>query len=247
MSKIETHSLNTAGRDYIVSDIHGHFSLLEEEMAKVDFAPDKDRLFSLGDLIDRGDESNRVLDFLRQPWFFAILGNHEMMLLEAFESGDPDTFRRWYYWGGAWAESLSKKQLSTYYEALISLPIAREITLKNRNTIGLVHAELPDQASWDEVRHALAAIDRSAPPSKIYQHGVAALLWSRTQPYRSQSELKRIQPVDQIHHVFHGHTIVPFKPLTVANRTFMDLGSYDTGVLGFIDAATFLEARESAV
>ena len=54
---IELVPANNVGIDYICSDIHGHFSLLESQLEKVGFDPDKDRLFSLGDLIDRGDES----------------------------------------------------------------------------------------------------------------------------------------------------------------------------------------------
>jgi len=39
-----------------------------------------DQLFSVGDLVDRGPESHRVLEWLARPWFFAICGNHDFMV-----------------------------------------------------------------------------------------------------------------------------------------------------------------------
>ena len=86
MSKLKTYLPNETGQDYICSDIHGHFSLLETQLTEVEFDKTKDRLFCLGDLIDRGDESFMALDYLNNPWFYSILGNHEIMLIEAYET-----------------------------------------------------------------------------------------------------------------------------------------------------------------
>ena len=58
---LKTFSPNDVGNDYICSDIHGHFSLLEAELSLISFDKNKDRLFCVGDLIDRGDESDLAL------------------------------------------------------------------------------------------------------------------------------------------------------------------------------------------
>lgn len=55
--------------------------MLEERLAKIGFEPARDRLFAVGDLIDRGPESLFTLALLEQPWFHCVLGNHELMLL----------------------------------------------------------------------------------------------------------------------------------------------------------------------
>ena len=55
---------NERGRDFVVGDIHGMFSALENFLEELSFDPGRDRLFSVGDLIDRGPESDPVLQWL---------------------------------------------------------------------------------------------------------------------------------------------------------------------------------------
>lgn len=72
-------SQNTLGRDIAVGDIHGCFSKLKTSLKRIRFDPSKDRLFSVGDLVDRGPESHHVLEWLDLSWFHAICGNHEQL------------------------------------------------------------------------------------------------------------------------------------------------------------------------
>lgn len=72
---------NVAGRDFAVGDIHGCFSYLERSLEVIGFDEGVDRLFSVGDLVDRGPESDQVLTWLGKPWFHAICGNHEVMAI----------------------------------------------------------------------------------------------------------------------------------------------------------------------
>ena len=64
---------NIKGRDFVVGDIHGHYDLLKTELKTVGFDKQKDRLFSVGDIIDRGPKSEECLTLLDQPWFFMVL------------------------------------------------------------------------------------------------------------------------------------------------------------------------------
>lgn len=66
------------------------------------------------------------------------------------------------------------------------------------------------------------------------------MLWSKIQPYLPADEIPRVGPVRNIDHVFHRHTIVE-DYRTITNRTFMDLGSYESGRIGLIEPLTFLE------
>lgn len=52
--KIETFGVNTIGIDYVLGDIHGRFDLVYENLNNVGFNVETDRLFCVGDLIDRG-------------------------------------------------------------------------------------------------------------------------------------------------------------------------------------------------
>lgn len=68
---------NTKGRDFVVGDIHGCKHLFEQLMLEIKFDYANDRMISVGDLVDRGPQSKRCLDLLKEPWFHAVLANHE--------------------------------------------------------------------------------------------------------------------------------------------------------------------------
>jgi serine/threonine protein phosphatase 1 len=227
---------NLTGKDYICSDIHGHFYILEAELKRLGFDERTDRLFCLGDLIDRGDESYHALEWLKKPWFFAIQGNHERMLINALESQSEILWRQWMMWGGDWAEDMGIESLEPFYQAFKELPIAIELTLADNKTVGLVHAELPDVCDWNDVRNLLLAI---APEKIEVTRETSDMLWKKSQPELTPENIHRAQPVANIDHVFHGHTIVD-NYLTLSNRTFMDLGAYRSGKIGLLNPTAFL-------
>jgi len=227
---------NLLGVDYICSDIHGNFSVVQQALDKVGFDEHCDRLFSLGDLIDRGDESHLAFEWLAKPWFFAIQGNHERMLINTIESQSEILRRQWMMWGGDWAEDMDFEALQPFYEIFSKLPIAIELELPDGKTVGLVHAELPNECDWNDVRNLLQTID----PSKIEAiRETSDMLWNKNQPLLLPEQIGRVQPVKNISHVFHGHTIIE-NYLTIGNRTFMDLGAYRTGSIGLICLQDFL-------
>ena len=64
---------------YVISDIHGNYKKYKHLLEMIDFK-DKDTLYVLGDVIDRGPEGIKVLkDMMSQPNVIPILGNHEFM------------------------------------------------------------------------------------------------------------------------------------------------------------------------
>ncbi len=73
---------NRTGRDFVLGDLHGTTDLLRALMEQVAFDPDTDRLFSAGDLVDRGEDSPGGLALLLEPWVHAVIGNHEDMMLD---------------------------------------------------------------------------------------------------------------------------------------------------------------------
>jgi serine/threonine protein phosphatase 1 len=79
---VERYSRNALGRDFAVGDVHGCFSLLDAELAARGFDPSRDRLFSVGDLIDRGAESPSVLEAVHRHQIKAVRGNHEQGILD---------------------------------------------------------------------------------------------------------------------------------------------------------------------
>lgn len=67
---------------YVVGDVHGECEQLKELIKKMQLKPE-DELYILGDIIDRGPDSVKALQFLMSlPNCHCIAGNHEVMLLE---------------------------------------------------------------------------------------------------------------------------------------------------------------------
>lgn len=75
------------GRLIAVGDIHGCHLELAELLDLIAPTP-KDRLVFLGDLINRGPDSGKVIDLARQHRAICLLGNHELRLLNCHRSGD---------------------------------------------------------------------------------------------------------------------------------------------------------------
>ena len=172
-----------------------------------------DRLFSVGDLVDRGPESEQVLDWLDKPWFHAILGNHDFM---AFRSalGTPaavDYLQSW----GLWLDRLPEPEQRRVGEALAALPLALEVET-TAGIVGLVHADCPFDDCHDMLDVQWDGIDLTGWIADC-------CLWSierYTQHYAS--------PVSNVRAVVHGHMVVR-TPEVLGNVHFIDTGGWKPG------------------
>ncbi|HTJ93862.1 MAG TPA: metallophosphoesterase [Pararobbsia sp.] len=129
---------NRRGRDFVVGDLHGHTAALRHLLRDVGFDPREDRLLSVGDLVDRGDHSAQAIDLLDMPWFHAVRGNHEDMLI-AVVDGLLD-FDAWAKVGGEWARGLPREVLADYADRLRELPLALMVGGPG-DGFNIVHAE----------------------------------------------------------------------------------------------------------
>lgn len=76
---------------FTVSDIHGYFTPLEKALRKNGFFKDKNnKLLVLGDVLDRGQETQKVVDFLlqlhREGRLVYIKGNHEDLFAQCLQA-----------------------------------------------------------------------------------------------------------------------------------------------------------------
>lgn len=205
-SQITTYPINTVGRDFAVGDIHGCFSALQVALDAAGFSPIVDRLFSLGDLVDRGSESHLVLEWLDKPWFHAICGNHDFMTWRA-ALGNPYLEVDHHLHGGAWLYELQADVQFAIGTRLAALPLVIEIQTPN-GLVGLVHADCPHD-DWVSITKG-----------KYSDSDVDSYLWSRE---RYQQQYNTV--IRNAHAIVHGHmTVSEMKVL--GNVYYIDTGGW---------------------
>ena len=155
--EVQRFAANPVGRDLAVGDIHGHFARLQIALEAAAFNPTIDRLFSVGDLVDRGPQTLDVDQWLlRKPWFHAARGNHEQMTIDSHAAGRTSAERGLHFAnGGAWFYSLSGVEQAYYAAILADLPLVMEVET-TQGLIGIVHADIP-RGSWQAMTEALSA------------------------------------------------------------------------------------------
>lgn len=222
-SGICSFATNTTGRDLVVGDIHGAFTKLQHALDAIDFDPSRDRLFSVGDLVDRGPESDHVIDWLDKPWFHAICGNHDFMTWRralGVPYRDVDHRRH----GGEWLDGLVPHAQRAVGEGLAVLPLALEIETA-RGLVGLVHADCPFD-DWRDLQDALRT-------GTVNANVANSCLWSIERCRRQYHG-----HVAGVHAVVHGHMTIE-SPQTLGNVVFIDTGGWHAS-----GHFTFLELRK---
>ncbi|WP_263263777.1 metallophosphoesterase [Pseudomonas sp. RIT-PI-S] len=221
MARFEHFGPNPDGRDYAVGDIHGHFTRLEATLDRARFDPARDRLFSVGDLVDRGPESPRALEWLEQPWFHAVQGNHEV-LTRQYVDGDPQLDPHDYRSsGGTWFMESSPAEQMLYADRFSQLPIALEIETA-QGLVGLVHAHCPF-SSWTTLREYLTG----ALPYAIELE--EAFQWSRARlKQRDESEVRDVRAV------VVGHTPLR-RPRRLGNVWHIDTAGWSEGYFSLLE------------
>lgn len=222
---IQQFPINTTGRDFIVGDIHGEFALLELAMENSKFDPEHDRMFSVGDLIDRGPDSKAALEWLGKPWFAAVLGNHELLALESIT--DEKTRNFWIdEQGGDWWLELESEEQDKFIESFKNLPLVIEIeTLEGK--IGIVHADIPVETDWQSFVELVNNKD---------DRTMDCALWSRKRAHG-----RYLAPVIGIDRVYCGHTPLE-RPSIIGNVHLIDTGAcYDGGCLTVVSTNIALD------
>ncbi len=82
---------------FAIGDIHGCYDKLMTLMGKIPFRPDRDTIVFLGDYIDRGPDSFKVISYLltlkdQSKNAIFLKGNHEFMFDGFINGTDRDTF-----------------------------------------------------------------------------------------------------------------------------------------------------------
>ena len=230
---------NATGRDFIVGDIHGCFYLLEALLTHIEFDEQTDRLFSLGDLIDHGPESERVSEFLLQPWFHAIRGNHEWMLLRGAHTVeqapvDMAAAQHWLSNAGSWFFQMPIPDQEAAYFDISRLPIMLEVEDTEGITHGLIHGDVIAD-DWNVTRDRIQPTD----PDPDFVQSLEHVLWSRERYARLMATGNATSDavgVANIDIVWFGHTPLT-RPTRAANTRWLDTGAAKDGMLSIAELA----------
>jgi len=224
-----------------VGDIHCQFDQLDRQLFEIGFNPRKDRLFSVGDLIDRGKDGCRVLDYLSKDWFYSILANHEDMILSLLSLKDfkicwPMAMNN----GAQWLtandknlatllykhfndEKMNKKNDLTFKRLMSDFPLIKNIyyefsrlpyVIQIGSDVGLVHAEVPLFIDdWQDLVNKV---------NNMHIDTLESLLWGRM-----RIEMDINKKVSGINTIYCGHTPLP-EADNYGNHRCIDIGACKT-------------------
>ncbi len=202
----EKFSINKYGRDFVAGDLHGEFERLETALTQLEFDFDHDRLFCIGDLIDRGPQSFRVSEFLQYHWFYSIAGNHEWMLYNC-HADKRLSKTLWFPNGGDWWLKVDENTKAQILESIKSSMSALISIETNHRKVGLVHALAYPYYDWDEFCLKIVS-------DQVIQQWA---LWER------DFEALTDKTVNGIDLILCGHTPID-KPLSFSNFINIDTG-----------------------
>ena len=213
-------------RIYCIGDIHGRADLLEEIhcLIEADAAGHEgDRiLVYLGDYIDRGEQSNEVIEILRQAplegfHHICLLGNHEQAMLDFLQH--PRAVASWLTFGG--------RATLRSYGVSINLHDPRQDLRDVRDEL---EEKLP-QHHLDFLQDLYLAYVAGSycfvhagirPGLSLREQRDEDLLWIREDFTRSKASHEYI--------VVHGHSI-SLEAELLPNRIGIDTGAFHTGIL----------------
>lgn len=223
-------------RIYAIGDIHGRYDLLRDLMRRIEVhsrgLPDPEVLHVvlLGDVVDRGPDSAKILNYLHEWTRHAtgqvmLLGNHEEMMLRA-HAGDARVIRAWLKVGGR--ETLESFGLSVAEEEIVTPPLIAAVREALPDDLMKFVGSWPLTARSGDYYFCHAGVK---PNVALEKQTKKDLIWIRDEFLGS--------PADHGAVVVHGHSITPSIDLK-PNRVGIDTGAYFTGVL----TAIYVEGQE---
>lgn len=204
-----------------IGDVHGKFEMLSALLDALEAEGERIggiRIVTLGDYIDRGNQSRQVIDrLLAGPRiagneFVHLRGNHDEMLLEAWADPDGAAMSRWCMCGGI--------------QTLQSYGLDDEDQLLHGRWKAFVPAE--------HIAFLSSLHDALVDDARIYVHaGIVPGVPLRDQDARNLIWIREAFLQSDMNHgrvVVHGHTPTQY-PTVRHNRINLDTGAYMSGTM----------------
>lgn len=237
----ETYEANFSGRDFVVGDVHGAFPLLEVALRDLKFDCNRDRMFFLGDLVDRGPEVMKVLKLFMSgwgKWAFSIAANHELMFVDWMNenrNGYGFFFARN---GGSWAIPNVDDPLLMEF-ALAASTFPRMVTLQkcDGKQVHLIHAELDPAGETvtdamisdpEKLLQMMTRINRNGDTS-FWGRGTFGYMRKKPKDWEigdwAKEKIKAQWFSEELSMIISGHTILK-QPTKVGKLFCIDTGAY---------------------
>lgn len=156
---------------YVMSDIHGQSEAYFEVLEQIHFQQwtEEEHLYILGDVIDRGVHSIKILQHImeHQDKITLLMGNHEQMMILSLpntriENFQSDTCQLWKASGGETTCTelvlLDMDERGKILDFVRNLPTHKVISVNNQS-YHLVHA-MPDGAKSQKSTHQMTKEDK---------------------------------------------------------------------------------------
>jgi serine/threonine protein phosphatase 1 len=211
-------------RTYAIADLHGRYDLLEKALELIEAdSPEGGKLVVLGDFVDRGFETSRIINRLRagpksDKWQWVILqGNHEDIMLQAYRN--PACLNWWLRNGGdatllsygfKYGDKLTYplKVDADHIAWLTHLPVFHEDEHRIFVHAGVPHDKLVTETKRETLQWMLHEGDVSG-----------------------HADLYEDKPNVSGKHLVHGHHQSEHHPLLLPHRTNLDSFAWYTGKL----------------
>lgn len=225
---------------YTIPDIHGNLSLLQLicdrilPLRKSDGG--KDKLIFLGDYIDRHVDSHKVLDFLielekkYEDQVVFLMGNHELMVLEAFNlrDGIESSFQNQRTQYNMWVNNGGFDTIAGYMdrsgisENILTFPKNRVLDLIPKEHISFLQ-RLKKCYELDDYVFVHGGLDPLESPTS---QDINVLVWDRSLVKFVLQSIKDGQPLPWEKVVVTGHNVLSNKQPVITDKFMMlDCGS----------------------
>lgn len=193
-------------RVFVIGDLDADFEKFINALHSVNFDYENDVLVMLGDVIDRGNDSTKLIKYVIEHNLIMLLGNHEHMMLASLIDKDSDAFELWVQNGGAWHFNESEENLSLVCDYLKTCPITLKLHFQNE-VIALSHTA-PLTCDWSN----LELNEETLSADTVVQN----FLWDRT---RVKTKSNKINP--GVLFSIHGHNTTK-SPYWLGNSYHID-------------------------
>ncbi len=218
---------NIEEKIFFLGDIHGRYDnlikVLEEKNVQ-----EKDCLVFLGDLINKGHQNEKVLDFvMNRENNIIILGNHERVFIDYFINNQKHLKDFIFNVGGLWSLEESKKGKMIEYANYINEKSFYfiEFLFKEKH-IGCCHASVPKE-DWNFMKSDFIRVSNN-------------IIWDFDR-FNDCKNNKVSKPIKNIDGVLFGHAPVS-KITKFDNSLYLDTGSFKKK--GYYNDITCIEINE---